>query len=67
VPIVADVSEIVANAPRNSWLALNNEQTEVVAWGDTPDAAIDAALAKGVDVDDIVLLWSPREWVPSVY
>lgn len=62
---VADISEIVRNAPRNCWLALNDEQTEVVGFGDTPDAAIDAALAKGVG--DAVLLWSPEEWRPAVY
>jgi hypothetical protein len=62
---VADISEIVRNAPRNCWLALNDEQTKVVGYGDTPDAAIDAAIANGVD--NSVLLWSPEEWIPSVY
>lgn len=62
---VADISEIIRNAPRNCWLALNDEQTEVVGYGDTPDAAIDAAEANGVQ--DPVLFWSPKNWVPAVF
>ncbi len=62
---VADISEVIRNAPRNCWLALNDDQSAVVGYGDTPDAAIDAAEAKGVQ--DPVLFWSPTNWVPSVF
>jgi hypothetical protein len=62
---VADISEIVRSAPRNCWLALNDEQSEVVGYGDTMDAAIDAAQVRGVE--DPVLLWSPKEWIPAVF
>jgi hypothetical protein len=62
---VTDISEVLRNAPRNCWLALNDEQSEVVAYGDTPDAAIDAAEAKGIK--DPVLFWSPTEWIPAVF
>lgn len=65
MPVTNDLSEVLKNAPRNSWLALNDDQTEVVGYGDTPDAAIDAALRNGVD--NAVLLWSPNEWIPAVY
>ena len=61
----ADISEIVRNAPRNCWLALNDEETEVVGHGDTVDLAIDAAHKKGIKKP--ILLWSPEEWIPTVY
>jgi hypothetical protein len=61
----ADISEIVRNAPRNCWLALTEDQSKVVGHGDTPDSAIDSAIAQGFE--DVVLLWAPDEWIPSVY
>ncbi len=63
--VTADISEIVRNAPRNCWLALNDEQSEVVGYGDSVDAAIEAAQANGAD--NVVLLWSPEEWMSAVY
>jgi hypothetical protein len=65
MPVTTDLSEVIKNAPRNCWLALNDDQTEVVGYGDTPDAAIDAALRNGAD--NTVLLWCPDEWIPAVY
>jgi len=62
---IADISELIRNAPRNCWLAFNDEQSEVVGYGDTIAAAVDAAQAKGVK--EPVLLWSPEEWLPAVY
>jgi len=62
---ITDISEIVRSAPRNCWLALSDDQSQVVGYGDTLDAAIDAAKANGVD--EPVLLWAPEEWIPAVY
>ena len=62
MPIV-DISEIVRNAPRNCWLALNEEQSEIVGHGKTIDMAVDAAQARGVK--EPVLLWSPEQWIPE--
>jgi len=61
----ADISDAVYNAPRNCWLALNEEQSKVLGYGDTPDEAIDAARKNGED--EPVLIWAPSEWIPSVY
>ncbi len=61
----ADISDVIRNAPRNCWLALNSDQSELVGHGATADDAIDAAQAKGVG--EPVLLWSPEEWIPAVY
>lgn len=63
--LVSDIAELVRNAPRNCWLALNDEQSEIAGYGETIDAAIKAAGAKGVK--EPVLLWSPEEWLPAVY
>jgi len=65
MPVTYDISEVIKNAPRNCWIALNDEQTKVVGYGDTPDAAIDEAIRNGVE--NAVLLWSPEEWIPAVY
>jgi hypothetical protein len=65
MPVTNDLSEVIKNAPRNCWLALNDDQTEVVGHGDTPDSAIDAAIRNGVE--NTVLLWCPDEWIPAVY
>ncbi len=61
----ADISEFVRNAPRNCWLALNDEETEVVGHRKTVDSAIDAANKNGIK--EPILLWSPEEWIPTVY
>jgi hypothetical protein len=61
----ADISELVRNAPRNCWIAFNDEETEVVGHGKTVDSAIDAANRRGIEKP--ILLWSPEEWIPTVY
>jgi len=60
-----DLSEIVAAAPRNCWLALTQDQSMVVGHGATPEAAIDAAIAQGVE--EPVLLWAPDKWLPAIF
>ena len=65
MPITADISEVIRNAPRNCWLALSDDQSELLGYGETIDAAVDAAEAKGIK--EPVLLWSPEEWMPAVY
>jgi len=65
MPVTADLSSVIKDAPRNCWLALSDDQTKVAGHGDTPDAAIDAAIQNGVK--DTVLLWCPQERIPFVY
>ncbi len=62
---VVDLSEVLANAPRNCWLALNEEETAIVGRGDTMKGAVEEARRNGVE--DAILLWSPKAWIPSVY
>jgi hypothetical protein len=60
----SDISNLIDKAPRNCWLALNDEQSELVGYGDTPDAAVDAAQKNGVQ--EPILIWSPSQWIPAV-
>jgi hypothetical protein len=62
---VLDLSVLLANAPRNCWLALNEEETAIVGRGDTVREAVEEARRSGVE--DPIILWSPRSWLPSVY
>lgn len=60
-----DLSNLLANAPRNCWLALNEDETAIVGRGETMKEAVEEARRNGVD--DPIVLWSPKAWVPSVY
>ncbi len=60
-----DLSEILANAPRNCWLALNEEQSAIVGRGETLEEAIAEARKNGVA--DPIVLWAPKTWLPAVY
>ena len=59
------LSAILLEAPRNCWLALNEEQTAVVGAGRTIEEAIEKAKAKGVE--DPIIIWAPKEWIPSIF
>ena len=60
-----DLSELLAKAPRDCWLALNENQSEVVGRGETMRDAVEEARKKGVD--DPIVLWAPKTWMPQVY
>jgi len=60
-----DLSKLLANAPRNCWLALNEQESEIVGRGETIQEALVEAKRNGVS--DPVILWAPKEWIPSVY
>jgi len=59
-----DLSGILTNAPRECWLALNDEGTEVVAWGETMEDAVAKAKAKGVD--EPLMYWSPDKPISRI-
>jgi len=58
------LSELLKSAPTNCWLALNRDQTLVVASSEDPQRAVQEALAKGEQ--DPILVWAPKAWAPSV-
>jgi hypothetical protein len=60
-----DISELLAKAPRNCWLALNEEETAVVGRGETMQEAVEEAKKNGVD--DPIVIWAPKNWSPAVY
>lgn len=60
-----DLSEILAKAPRNCWLALNEDETAIVGKGETMREAVEEARKNGVE--DPIVLWSPKSLLPTVY
>ena len=60
-----DLSTLLSKAPRNCWLALNEEQTIVVGRGETMEEAVKEANANGIQ--DPIVIWAPKTWMPVVY
>jgi hypothetical protein len=63
--INTDLSKLLANGPRNCWVALNSAQSEILGRGTTPQEAVAEAERKGIP--EPVLLWLPAKLAPSVY
>lgn len=61
---VVDLSQTLADAPRNCWVALDRGKTKVVGSGKNPETAIANAQANGTT--DPVLFWSPENWTPVI-
>jgi len=59
-----DYAEVLADAPRDCWLALNEDETKVVGRGETVQEAVEEAKRAGVE--DPVILWSPKRRIASV-
>lgn len=59
------LADILREAPRNCWLALNEDETKVVGHGQTPEDA--AAAARTAGVDDPIMIWAPDAWTVRVY
>jgi hypothetical protein len=53
--------EILRSAPLNSWIALSEDETRIVAVGSSYDEAARASEEAGVD--DPVLIKTPEKWV----
>jgi len=60
-----DLTPVLAGAPRNCWLALNEKETEIVGRGETMTEAVEEAKKHGVD--DPIVIWAPKTWSPAVY
>ena len=60
-----DLAGLLADAPRNCWLALNKEQTQLVGRGETLKEAAEEAAKAGIE--EPVLLWAPQVWRADVY
>ena len=60
-----DLRKLLLDGPRNCWLALNTDQSEIVGRGETIEAAVDEAQKKGIQ--EPVIIWAPKVWATSVY
>lgn len=60
-----DLSILLSKAPRNCWLALNEEETSVVGRGETMAEAVKEANTNGVQ--DPIVIWAPKTWGPAIY
>jgi hypothetical protein len=58
-------ARILLEAPRKCWLALTEDESKVVGHGKTPEEAVEAARANGVD--DPILIWAPEVWTPRIF
>jgi|HubBroStandDraft_5_1064220.scaffolds.fasta_scaffold658634_2 hypothetical protein len=55
---------LLAEAPRDKWVAFSEDESRIVGIGDTMDEAISAAAKEGVE--EPVLIKTPIEWGPRV-
>lgn len=62
---IIDLTELLINASRDCWLALNEDQSKIVGRGQTVQEAVEEAHANGVD--DPIIIWSPKAWTARVY
>ncbi|MGB8521907.1 MAG: hypothetical protein WCD43_02980 [Candidatus Acidiferrales bacterium] len=60
-----DISDLLAKAPRNCWLALNEQESAIVGRGETMQEAINEAKNNGVE--DPMVIWAPKSWSNAVY
>jgi len=57
-------SQILRNAPPNSWIALSEDEGPLVGKGSTYEEAV--AMAETEGVEDPILIKTPDEWLPLV-
>jgi hypothetical protein len=59
-----DYARMLAQAPRDGWIALSEDESKVVGSGSTMEEAVSAAAKQGVD--EPVLVKSPKQWGQKV-
>lgn len=55
---IIDLSVVLANAPRDCWLALNEDESKIVGRGETIQEVVEEARKAGVE--DPIIIWSPK-------
>ncbi len=60
-----ELQDLLASAPRECWLALNEDKSRIVGRGETLEEAVKEARQNGVD--DPIVFWAPKSWIPAVY
>ena len=60
-----DYIKLLKDAPRDCWVAINEEESVIVGRGETmTDAVVEAEKA---GISDPIVLWSSKERIPSVF
>lgn len=59
-----EYARMLAEAPRDKWIALSEDESRIVGVGDTMEEAASKAREHGVA--DAVLTLTPNEWAPTV-
>jgi hypothetical protein len=59
-----EYAQMLANAPRDGWIALSTDESAIVGTGATMEEAVSVAAKHGVE--DPVMLKTPREWGQTV-
>jgi hypothetical protein len=59
-----EMAQVLASAPRNSWIALSEDESRIVGIGNTMEEAVSKAAEQGVE--EPVLTMTPQEWTPMV-
>lgn len=60
-----DLKAVLSDAPRNCWIALNEERSKIIGRGETMEEAVIQAQKNGVE--DPFVLWVPQQWMPAIY
>lgn len=60
-----DLATLLSTAPRNCWLALNEDESAVVGRGETMKEALEEARKN--NVSDPIVIWAPKTWGATVY
>ncbi len=60
-----NLTDLLLNASRECWLALNEQQSKIVGSGVTILEAVEESKKNGVG--DPILIWSPKSWTARVY
>ncbi len=55
-----EYARMLAEAPRDSWIALSEDESRIVGFGSTMEEAVSAAAKQGVE--EPILVKSPIEW-----
>ena len=62
---MSDIANLLHEAPRECWLALDHDERKVLGRGENIQDAMNEAKEQGED--DPVLLWAPKTWTPGTY
>jgi len=60
-----NMAKLLADAPREQWIALSADESRIVGTGRTLEEALGEATKQGIA--EPVMMWSPKVWRPTSY